>query len=540
MTTKITTQQDIFPTAVNPQEDERPISLGKIRPELNLEKWTIFAPAHSKNKKARTITRTVSLPDGSVRTSKVSIDATERLGTLTTEEQKTYYALIKIWEEKGKPIDNISFSLRRVARTRGRKWGKRALDETVNEMRRLTGIPLEWSDSFFNKQTGETIDLLESFHIIDNLKIALKKRGDKIANREVGYFKFNDFILYNLLQNHTKPLLLDVVLGFKTELAQMLYTHLDLIMARRNHYERKTKELFDDLGLEGSSYRNPSNRKQLLMPALKELKGVRLTTGIITTATLERTKDDKDYKLVVRKGARMSVPVDEHSEDAFEHAAPKIGGEIVLEPQFTAPILSELTTPAKELVSYFFKRFHDVETSHPNSKAVSQASSLIARYGMEQACHIVDFAHRAAQETKFKIETFGGILQYTSRALADYESAKRREQAAQREREKQQQEREDERLWRQYEDYRAHELARLRATLPAVTLASIELSAVEKFEREDRNPFGRDTSRRNAIDKALEEYGKMLSFADWKDHRAAPAITQQLSQAVSDDVSYVV
>src|SRR5207237_8271696 len=130
---------------------------------------------------------------------------------------------------------------------------------------------------------------------------------------EYGYFKFNDFILNNLLHNYTKPLLLEVVLGFKSELAQILYTHLDLIMARRNHYERKTKELFDDLGLEVESYCNPSNRKQLLTKALHELKGVRLTTGIITTATLERTKDDKDYKLVVRKGARMSVPVDEHS-----------------------------------------------------------------------------------------------------------------------------------------------------------------------------------------------------------------------------------
>src|SRR5262245_37225990 len=136
MTTNMNTQQDIFPPTVHPH-DEQGISFEKIRPELNLEKWTIFAPAHSKNKRARTITRTITLPDGSVRISKVSIDATERLGTLTTEEQKTYYALIKIWEEKGKPIENVPFSLRRVARTRGRKWGKRALDETVNEMRRL-------------------------------------------------------------------------------------------------------------------------------------------------------------------------------------------------------------------------------------------------------------------------------------------------------------------------------------------------------------------------------------------------------------------
>jgi len=199
-------------------------------------------------------------------------------------------------------------------------------------------------------------------------------------------------------------------------------------------------------------------------------------------------------------------------------------------------IISELTTPAKELVSYFFKRFHDVETNHPNSKAISQASSLIARHGMEQARHIVDFAHRAAQETKFKIETFGGILQYTSRAVADYEQAKRRVEAARREREKRQQEREDEHLIRQYEDYRARELARLRASLSVAELASIAESVTERFNREDTIRYGRDTMLRFALDDALAERGGIPSFADWKEHQAGQAMTLPRPE----DVSYAV
>ena len=114
------------------------------------------------------------------------------------------------------------------------------------------------------------------------------------------------------LHHYTKPVLLDVVLGFKSELAQILYTHLDLIMARRDHYERRTKELFEDLGLEGESYKHPSKRRQALLNPLKELKGVRLTTGMITTATLERTKDDSDFKLIVRKSVRVGLPIAAH------------------------------------------------------------------------------------------------------------------------------------------------------------------------------------------------------------------------------------
>src|SRR5512135_807653 len=41
---------------------------------------------------------------------------------------------------------------------------------------------------------------------------------------------FHEQILRNLLANHTKPVHFDVVLSFQSEIAQILYTHLDLIL----------------------------------------------------------------------------------------------------------------------------------------------------------------------------------------------------------------------------------------------------------------------------------------------------------------------
>jgi hypothetical protein len=120
----------------------------------------------------------------------------------------------------------------------------------------------------------------------------------------------------------------------------------------------------------------------------------------------------------------VSVPTDQHREGTA-------GNEFATETQPTATA-NELTNQAKELVAYFFKRFHNVEKSYPNSKAINQAISLITQYGIDQARHVVDFAHGAAQETKFKIETFGGIIAYTSRAVADFEKRQKsqRTQAA--------------------------------------------------------------------------------------------------------------
>ena len=194
---------------------------------------------------------------------------------------------------------------------------------------------------------------------------------------------------------------------------------------------------------------------------------------------------------------------------------PKVG-ERGAEPQSTAAT-NALTVQAKELVAHFFKRFHNVETSYPTSKAINQAISLITQYGIDQARHIVDFAHTVAQESNYKPQTFGGILQYTSRALADYEHAKQRSQTAAREREERRRLRAEEELTRQYEDYRGQEIDRLRASLPPEELAAIEQSATAEFNRKDTNPFGRDRMRRLAIEEALAAHGNIPSLAEWKE-----------------------
>ncbi|MBV8078025.1 MAG: hypothetical protein JO284_16580, partial [Planctomycetaceae bacterium] len=49
------------------------------------------------------------------------------------------------------------------------------------------------------------------------------------------------------------------------------------------------------------------------------------------------------------------------------------------------------------------------------------AADLIARLGMERARHVIDFAHREAPKTKHRVATFGGVLQYATAALHDFE-----------------------------------------------------------------------------------------------------------------------
>jgi hypothetical protein len=152
----------------------------------------------------------------------------------------------------------------------------------------------------------------------------------------------------------------------------------------------------------------------------------------------------------------------------------------------------------------------------PSAKELTQARTLITRYGLDQARHLVDFSSTAAQETDYRPQTFGGILQYTARARADYTQAQERAAAAERAREERRRAQADEQRRQQYEAYRAARLAELRATTPPDNLAAIEEAAAAQFDRDHTNPFGRDLLRRYAIDDAIAAHFQLPSFAAWQ------------------------
>ena len=169
-------------------------------------------------------------------------------------------------------------------------------DAIVKSLRKLRTIPLEWINSYHQK-TDEGKEVLRErtpFTILSDLKI-VEREIDGTVNRAVGYFKFDDRILGNLLTNYTKPLLLDIILKIKSDIGQLLYVHVDLMLARKDAYERRTKDLFVDLGLNNSQYSRQYERYRALKKAVVELQGVRLSTGVLRVAGVEKTLDGLDY-----------------------------------------------------------------------------------------------------------------------------------------------------------------------------------------------------------------------------------------------------
>ena len=386
---------------------------GKIRAELNLEKWPgVWQPSKSKNEKTlRALERQVTNLDGSKVISRVEIGYTH-LGTLTTEERKMYGALIEIWEESGKPaVRPVFFSDRLLARILKKGWGTNARDAIVKSLRKLRTVPIEWINSYYQKTDEGKVVLRERtpFTILSELKI-VEKEVDGAVNKAVGYFKADDRMLRNLLANFTKPLLLDVMIDLKSDIGVLLYSHVDLMLARKDTYERRTKELFQDLGLTNPEYNRQYERYRALKKALAELHGVRLSTGVLKIATIQKTVDGKDYKTIFKKTASAQI------ESMTEDEQPPT---VVI--HHYAKSSDPLTTQSQEVVRLFHRLVHNVESHEPQSKELGQALTLIGQYGFEKAKHVVEYASSKAGETNFNMQHFGAVLSYASRASADFD-----------------------------------------------------------------------------------------------------------------------
>jgi len=299
-------------------------ALERIRPDLNIEKWSIWQPANSRNAPSvRVFEREVTLPDRSRLTAQVEIGFTQH-GTITTKEQKVYWALVKCWEDEGCSCADETFVSRRgLAKLLKKKWGTNVIESIDESLWRLRYTPITWRNSYYDSATGETFEELEGFTILSKLKLFRRKKDGEVYHG-VSCFQFHEHVLTNLSNNHTKPLLFNVAISFKRDIAQLLYPHVDLMMADKYKYERRTGGLCRDLGLKGKMYAYLSGRKRAFEPALKEMEGKPLSTGVLIKATLEKTKDGTDYKVVFVKRAYRKKKKKAQSDDTqlseFAHA----------------------------------------------------------------------------------------------------------------------------------------------------------------------------------------------------------------------------
>jgi hypothetical protein len=393
-----------------------------IRQELNIEKWPLFTTS-TYREKSREIIREAILENGDRITRKVTIGKIrkEEIGVLRLQDYKTLCVLVHLWEKVDRPINSsVSFALHQLAHILKLQWGGKTHKELYQSLERLKAIPIIWEDSFYQKKTDTTEKMVTYFNLLDDLTIFERRKG---ARKEETYlalsgFKLNGRLINNLLSNYSKPIYLDVIMKLKKDISLLLYRFIDLIMADKNCYERKTKELFRDLEL--SEYKYSSQRNRLLSPALKELEGLELTTGVLSYARLEQTIDGKDWKVVFRK-SKKSLQI-EHKEEETKEASKEVGS----------------------LLEFFNQKF----PNHQGALKEALAEKLIKKYSFDKV-----MLHISRMSSDGSIQSPVGLLLVSLEQDWDLPPTKEEIQQYQRQEKKEQERKQQEEQQRERESY---------------------------------------------------------------------------------------
>lgn len=405
-----------------------------VRPELNLEKWpSIWQPAKS-NSKLSEINLERKKIDGSI--SKIEITANSKYGALTTETQKIMYALYKISEDKKHPR-RIYFSANKIVKIIKKKWGTSAAEIVELGLYQLRSTFFVLRDVFYDSVSKKVITVIDTFTILSVLKMT-KEDTDGHTTKEACYCEFNDYIYNNLKNNYVRPILLDVFLSFGDDgIAQLIYSHLDLMLSKSNEYRRLIKNVFQDINLVGREYKKVSIRKRTLERVKEKLEGKKLSSGGVLRLRLEEALKDRDYELVATKELNLTE-VSEQTNVAYEkqpleegkRQIEKLAKATVCEPKKANKTNNESSGngSTKELVQLFHKKFFNLENVKVSSRELAQAKELIKDYGLDISKYLIDYAYKQAKETNYKVGQFGAVLEYAGRGAAQYEKdAKRRE-----------------------------------------------------------------------------------------------------------------
>ena len=453
---------------VESEESSQDLNQSRIVPrELNFDFGQFFLP--NEKQKSFDIRYFRQISEGQEISAIVNPHA--RLGTLTTYDERIFYALIEIWLEQSKP-DVCFFSERELARRIKSSWGKGGMT-ICDSLNRLRGVLIEWQGSFYDSAQDKFTSICQPFSILNHLKIISTR--DKGIGSQIAEFRFDERVIENLNSNFSRPVLFDVILSFKRPIAQAMYTFVEPKLYGTKQYHCKTGKLIENLGLRGKSYKYKSARVQKL-EALEELIGKPLGFGeVIESYKIREGKDDA-VVVISRSGeegcikGKKGIPNREIETEVIESlesvkaqpeeqklkqkAAEKRqeprqkpekpqpreipnptsekpsqgesglhGVAEVFDSMPSAPDSEALNSEALELLKYFDSVFNLNSDLNPND--VPKAELFVERYSLAAGKFLVDFAHRQESEPA----RFSDILGHRAEALEAFRHKPKKSEA---------------------------------------------------------------------------------------------------------------
>jgi hypothetical protein len=173
---------------------------------------------------------------------------------------------------------------------------KRSYDRFKQSLDRWTGLYITTENAFWDKQ-GQRYQAKRGFRVFD--EYYLLEKYSKNPNTEplpFGYVRASDFIYQSIKKGYLKDVDFRFYFSLPTPVSKKLFRYLDKKKYLGNTFSMELFKFANKIGLlVGSSEKYyPSNIKQTLDPALKELKA----KGFLKNYSYQKTADGKNDKVV--------------------------------------------------------------------------------------------------------------------------------------------------------------------------------------------------------------------------------------------------
>lgn len=227
-------------------------------------------------------------------------------GVLTTRHQRAMFTLQHLWQKQGG----------RMATANGRRFGTvccsswqleeslfgthggRQKDMVRQIVQELSAIPVKIENYVGRDGSLNTLDVTSLIH-------GYFASSRKTPDGQIG-FPWVEILLGPLVvqafeANEVKPINLEVMRGFSSDTAALIYPKLDYLLARHDQTELRLDSLVSKLGLSAKRLKERNYRRSKFVDPVAELNGKPLSSGAELVVTLEPTVDGEDFKIIAKK-----------------------------------------------------------------------------------------------------------------------------------------------------------------------------------------------------------------------------------------------
>lgn len=418
----------------------------RISVPKNTDRLPLFLASNLKELSAQIPLEPIAHPEGGVLERLITIDPWNYRDSkgkvvpryLNTTTLEFWLWICRLWQEMPEPERSqgiVTWTRYELLKLMGKKTGGSQLKVHDDHVTRLAAVTFFLGDCFFNSVDNQHMKSLKLFSVFSELELTEMKNGE-VVMLDKCRAKIHPLIVQNYLNDFTKPINLSVYSSIpaRANLARKLYVKLDTQFSHHNRFEISTEKLFRENGLFGKKYEHPSNRKQNLEIAIKQLAGKTFSSGkVIKDYKFEKTADGKDWKIIVwaRRAEAVSTP-DVESAPKKEPTKPasKPQGSFTVElkpektaakPQGLAPI-KQIVSPekvtkeaskkssstSKELKTFldtFGKLFKhaDKERMYRSRSVKAKAQEFINQYKLEKSLDFLSYCCELSRKNQFAV-----------------------------------------------------------------------------------------------------------------------------------------